>query len=88
MIIFMAQIIIIIIFNFILQINYMVFLWWYNMLDLDASMPNPKLALDASTPNPTLGLDVTASTSMLGVNTSTFMDDLLSYSMLLLIEYI
>jgi hypothetical protein len=44
--------------------------------------------LDASTLNPTLGLDATASTSMLGVNASTFMDDLLSYSMLLLIEYI
>ena len=62
MIIFMAQIIIII-FNFIIKINYMIFFYGNNILDLNTYIPNLILDLDAIISISMLYLDVSAPTS-------------------------
>jgi hypothetical protein len=64
MIIFMAQIIIIIIiFNVIIKINYMIFFYGNNILDLNTYIPNLILDLDAIISISMLYLDVSAPTS-------------------------
>jgi hypothetical protein len=64
MIIFMAKIIIIIIiFNVIIKINYMIFFYGNNILDLNTYIPNLILDLDAIISISMLYLDVSAPTS-------------------------